>query len=284
MAKKFFRNINICMITMKIKPTKITLDQKIKQKAFISTKKPTTKVDWEIAGRCNDTKMIKPFSIKHPLLDTLTVSIREVNRELDVFLIELKNSLQKVFSRESMLIEPESQRIRGMSIETAEEYRATKKGRKYGFGELVRLTSIMEMLENKCKYISIFAKNTAVYFHAKYKFQPNITDKKNALDILSCIINDSSPGYKDMSQKAKKLYQELENKEIVSEEQKTLLLKKVNKLVDCYIKKALLEGKNGQGHEFEKGMNMILTEEVIQKEKNFFNKKFKNQGIQYKIQ
>lgn len=271
------------MIAMKIKPTKITLAQKIKQKAFIRTKKPTTKVDWEIAGRCNDTKVIKPFSFKHPLLDTLTVSIREVNRDLDVFLIELKNSLQKVFSQESMLIEPKSQRIRGMNIETAEEYRATKKGRKHGFGELVRLTSIMEMLENKCKFISIFSKNTAVYFHAKYKFQPNITEKKSALEVLPTIIKDCSSGYKGMSIKAKKLYQELENKEIVSEEQKTLLLKKVNKLVDCYIKKALLEGKNGQGHEFEKGMNMILTDKVVQKEKDFFNQKFRNQGIKYKI-
>ena len=283
MAKIFFRNISVCMIAMKIKPINKTLAQKIKQKAFIRTKKPTTKVNWEIAGRCNDTKLIKPFSFKHPLLDTLTVSIREVNRDLDVFLIELKNSLQKVFSQESMLIEPKSQRIRGMNIETAEEYRATKKGRKHGFGELVRLTSIMEMLENKCKYISIFAKNTAVYFHAKYKFQPNITEEKSALEVLPTIIKDCSTGYKELSKKAEKLYQELKQNNNISEEQKTLLLKKVNKLVDCYIKKALLEGKNGQGHEFEKGMNMILTKEVIQKEKEFFNQKFRNQGIKYKI-
>ena len=270
-------------MNVKIKPIKSLLTKKVQKQAVISPKKPATKVDWEMAGIRNDTKVIKPFSIKHPLLNSLTVSIREVNRDLDVFLIELKNSLQKVFSTESMLIEPKSQRIRGLNIETIEEYRATNKGRKYGFGELVRLTSIMEMLENKCKYISIFAKNTAVYFHAKYKFQPNITDKKNAANALMTIINDKSNNFKLLSNRAKKLYKKLIQSESLSVEQESLLLKKINSLVNYYIKKALSEGKHGKGHEFEKGMDMILTEEIIQKERNFFNKKYRNQGIKYKI-
>lgn len=270
------------MTAVKIKPIKIPIIKRLNTAAPVD-KKPATKISWEIAGRCNDTRVIKPFSIQHPWLGTLTVSIREVNRELDTFLIELKNSLKKVFSEESLIIEPKNQRIRGMNIQTSEEYRATKKGRRHGFGELMRLTSIMEMLENNCNSISIFSKNTAVYFHGKYKFKPNITDKKNALDILSNIINDKSLGYKKISEKAKQLYKELEQIETLSDEQKTLLFNKINTLVNSYIKKALAEEKGGKGHEFAQGMNMILTKEIIQKEKKFFNQKYKNRGIDYKI-
>lgn len=272
------------MNAVKIKPIRIPIAIRLKNRVTLPVNHPVTKVHWETAGRCNDTRVIKPFSVQHPWLGTLTVSIREVNRELDTFLIELKNSLKKVFSEESLIIEPKNQRIRGMNIQTAEEYRATKKGRKHGFGELIRLTSIMEMLENKCNSISIFSKNTAVYFHGKYKFKPNITDKKNALDILSNIINEKALGYKGMSEKAKKIYQELEEIDTLPDEQKIELFKKINNFINRYIRKVLSEGNCGQGHEFSKGMDMILTKRIIQREKLFFNKKYKTQGIDYKIQ
>lgn len=282
MAKKFFRSVCAGMTALKIKPITV-IARKPERLSFVPVSKTLAKVGWEIDGRCKDTRVIKPFAVRHPFLGTLTVSIREVNKELDTFLIELKNSLKKVFSTESLMIEPKAQRIRGMNIETAEEYRATSKGRRHGFGELVRLTSIMEMLENKCSSISIFAKNTAVYFHGKYKFQPNITDPKSALEALTTVINDKSASFKPLSDRAKKLYKQLEQNEALSSEQKTLLFKKINSLVNTYIKKALAEGKGGKGHEFEKGMDMILTQEVVQKEKKFFNQRYKRQGIDYKI-
>lgn len=270
------------MNAVKIKPV-IGNVNKTSQLNKMLRSKSLVKIGWDIDGRCKDTKVIKPFAVKHSYLGDLTVTIREVNKELDVFLIELKNSFKKVFGTESLMIMPKSKKISGMNIETAEEYRATKKGRRHGFGELMRLTSIMEMLENKCNSISIFAKNTAIYFHGKYKFQPNITDKESAIETLTTIINDKSPSFKRLSDRAKNLYRLLEQSETFSPEQKTLLFKKINSLVNTYIKKALAEGKGGKGHEFAKGMDMILTKEVVQKEKEFFNRRYKNQGIDYKI-
>ena len=41
-----------------------------------------------------------------------------------------------------------------------------------GFGELLCLTNIIEMIENKINLIRLYSKNTAIYFHSKYKFEP----------------------------------------------------------------------------------------------------------------
>lgn len=283
MTKKFFRSVNANMVTLEMKILKNRAARAKKYSRLVGVPKTNVKVDWKNDGNERITRVAIPFSVNHKTFGPLTVFVKEVQRDLDLFSIELKNSFKKVFSRETLMIEPKYKRIRGISISTEKEYRATKTGRKHGFGELIRLTSIMEMLENKCKSISIFAKNTAIFFHGKYKFQPNISDKKEAGNALLTVINDKSPDFKRLSLRAKKLHAALEKIETMSNEEKTKLFKKINNLLNQYVKKALAEGKNGLGHEFDNGMSMILTEGVVQKQRGFFNKKFKNHGIDYKI-
>ncbi len=69
---------------------------------------------------------------------------------------------------------------------------------------MLRLASIMEIIENKSPFIYIFSKDTAVYFHGKYKFEPAIKAFKERNAALETIIQDKSPHFKDLSIKSPK--------------------------------------------------------------------------------
>ena len=107
----------------------------------------------------------------------------------------------------------------GQYIEVLPEYRQHN----YFFGELLRLASIIELLENKLKQIEIYSKNTAVYFHSKYKFKPAIKNFNERDKVLESIIENEMNGYEDLRLRAKVLQNLIKDTDIPENQRKRLL-------------------------------------------------------------
>lgn len=149
--------------------------------------------------------------------------------------------------------------------------------RRQGIGEIMRLASLIELKENNIKAIDIYALPSAIPFHLKYKFKPNITDKKEALKTLSEIENNEVA--QDWHKKtAKKLTKELENTHcsILN----TKLAERVNQFIESYVKQHLYGWREAK---FQNDIPMILTSDKIKQCAGFYNKLFKKHGIDYQI-
>ena len=137
------------------------------------------------------------------------------------------------------------------------------------------------MLENKKTLFKIYSKSTAIYFHSKYKFEPNITSFHERDAALLTIIQDKNKNFSDLSQKGKNLQHKI-NICQTAEEQRELCLS-VNKLIKEYIERAKNPAGNYKFHPFQSGIDMILTNKNLIKHKDFFNNLFKKHGIDYNI-
>lgn len=159
--------------------------------------------------------------------------------------------------------------------------------RRQGLGIVLHLNNVINMLENNLDNIKLFSLGTAVLFHSKCKFEPDITDSTTLMEVL-CEISDKDvsnfPEIKDVAQRADdfvliagykngiKDYQKFlqEGNEIVSEYLNIVSSKKLN-YFDSY------------EYGFFKGMNMVLTKEKVMENKDFYNKLFKKYNIDYEI-
>lgn len=149
--------------------------------------------------------------------------------------------------------------------------------RRKGFGELMRLASLIEFKENNLKTIDIDAFPEGLPFHLKYKFKPNITKKSDGIRILEEINRKNAIAIYD-KKKFKKLFLLIsqEKSKTISEENQISL----NKFVENYVKQNL--------HQWRKAKTvteipMILTDKMVRQFADFYNKLFKKHGIDYKI-
>lgn len=148
--------------------------------------------------------------------------------------------------------------------------------RRQGIGEIMRLASLIELKENNIKGIDIYAISTAIPFHLKYKFKPNITTKKDALTTLGKIENNQVA--QDWHKKtAKNLTKEIKN--IHYSILNTKLAERVNNFIESYIKQHLYGWKEAKFDDIP----MILTSDKIKQCAGFYNKLFKKHGIDYQI-
>ena len=163
--------------------------------------------------------------------------------------------------------------------------------RHQGYGELLRLVSIIHMQQNKLELNSIDSLSTAVPFHYKYGFRPDFEHHKDfqlplktnqefepiefimkILDLLSVSKGQGTKFKKDVNFLRKKV-----------NTKKTLLKKdmqKLDSLVNRYIVKHL---KHWSEDLFIDGLPMSLSKNYINKHTDFFNNLFKKHGINYTI-
>lgn len=147
-----------------------------------------------------------------------------------------------------------------------------------GIAEIMRLSSIMEIKENKISKLEILALPNAIPFHSKYKFSSNIQDKYKALSVLDSIANKTEVDdkYKKAALKYRKVLKKMGF--VPSLDEKSA--KSVNKFIDKYI-----EGNknNWDKANFGEGLPMILTDKDIQQNSEFFNQLFQKHGIDYTV-
>ena len=156
-------------------------------------------------------------------------------------------------------------------IETSSKHRGK------GIGEIMRLASIMELKENKMNAIELESLPSAVPFHAKYKFKPNLESSEVAMLVLKQIkhiskVDDAFIKQADILLKSLKK----DKSSNMSEEN----AKKVNDFVETYIR---TYGFDWENFKFKAYLPMVLTSERIEQSSKFFNELFKKHGIDYQV-
>lgn len=225
----------------------------------------------------NDTRKLCSFNVHNELFGDLTVTTREYNDGINRFITELKNKPGKLFGKEIFSLEQNSDNMFGYFMEVGQEYR----NKNFRFGEILRLSSIIEMIENKIKTLNIYSKDTAIYFHSKYKFKPDIHQFDTRNKALESIINNPQKGFETFIEKAVEILKKIKNTD--SPELQRTLRNDTNILTREYLQQVLKTEGSRNTHPFDYGMDMTLTRETILENKDFFNALFKKHGIDYEI-
>lgn len=180
----------------------------------------------------------------------------------------------EVLGYEMLKMSDSDSSIKGISILVNPLYKGQK------IGELLRLTSIMNMIENNKDFIDIFSIDDAVYFHSKYKFEPNITNLiTRNLHLSALLSNDKLP--QDFLPEVCELYDL--SKSQISQREQLILSKITNAFLRKFIEKILSIKNEYKKFPFSHGMEMRLSFENIVKNHEYFNKLFAEHKIDYKI-
>lgn len=189
------------------------------------------------------------------------------------------------YASHTYIINKEQKLFEGLSIETHKEARA------HGYGEILRLISIIHMKENNLVKNTIDALSNAIPFHFKYGFRPDFSGhidfrqpfvKKEYLDpieyireTLSLLITDKK-SKKSFINSAKHLQNIFEEKNALKSHE----INKLDALVYHFIRK---QAKNWNEHLLIDNFPMKLEMKNIEKNAKFYNQLFKKHGINYKI-
>lgn len=217
--------------------------------------------------RCSIFNRIKNcnFSVEHPTLKNLDISTKH-NISGDSFETNIVNNGIKL-AKEFFDIDKKSKTFNGRKIHTLENYRGKH------LAEILRLSSIITMLENGLKKIQISSFLETMPFHAKYKFKPKVTNSYEAICIIRHIANSKN---KELAKEASTI---LKN-------QNNLSTGEVCKLAENLIKrfsKNITPKKVTRNRIHVNIIDMTLTKEDVIKNKDFFNSLFKKHNIEYKI-
>lgn len=226
-----------------------------------------------------EVKNIPKIRIQNKFLGILRTEHKRDYYNPSLITTKLINTSGDVLGKELFELNESNSNSVGLSINVVPEYQ--KKG--FHFGEILRLSSIMMIIENKIKNFEIFSKSTAIYFHTKYKFEPAITNFQERDSALLSVINNckDKEEYKEYEEWAKDLLQKTYTHK--DNETQRNLCKQTNDLLKMYLKKVSSIKDEYKKHPFSYGIKMVLNIENILKNKMFFNKLFENHKIDYKI-
>jgi len=233
-----------------------------------------------------DPRKLCSLKILNNKAGELSLDVQKESQETSYhFISVLKNKFGKKLGTESFTLWPDNDSATGLYIRVNPEYRRNPDNAnnfpKYFFGEILRLTSIIEIMENKLKNFIIHSKNTAIYFHSKYKFKPAITAFEERNQALTAIIKNKTAGYEEIVSKAEELLK-IAQSDNSGETQRRLCVD-TNKLLEEYITKVLSEKDGVKHHPFNWGMQMVLTDKSIINNREFFNNLFRKHGIDYTL-
>lgn len=220
----------------------------------------------------SDSRIANKLHTRNEILGELITDTRNYNDGYNRLISEIRNKIGKRFGHEIFSLDQERKSMYGHYLEVEPEYRM----RGFRFGEVVRLSSIITMLENNIKQFDILSKNTAVYFHSKYKFVPNVVGIDDRINLLKSIVQNGGKFFEDLVKKATELLQpppSTEQKELVQQ---------TNSLAKEYITRVLERGEQ-KNHPFICSVDMKLTAENVIENKDFFNALFQKHGINYTI-
>ena len=224
-----------------------------------------------------DTRKLCSFSVKNDILGKLDLSTKAFSKGFGRLVLELKDCSSKLMASEDLSLYESFNEITGLNINVEPEYRHTA-NRNFRLGEILRLATIIEMLENNKNIFKIFSKDTAVYFHSKYKFEPDIKSFDERDKALKTISEDRSPCFEPLALTASDIIEQIKLSK--SADAQRAFCADTNKLVKQYIDKSQ---NNYKAHPFSYGFNMVLTRQNLYKNRSFYNDLYKKYGIDYTI-
>lgn len=223
-----------------------------------------------------DSRRLCNLSSYNDVFGDLTLTTSKYEDGYDRFMTLINNKCGKSLGYEIFSLDRSKKYMFGYYMRVEPEYQ-----KKFGFGELLRLSSIIEMLENNIPKIKIYSKDTAIYFHSRYKFQPEIVPFSERDEALKSIINNPAEGFENIVNTAKELYLKIKNATSGEEERK--FCKDANIIVKDYIQQVLKTKDSYKSHPFKSGMSMELTKDSVIENRALFNTLFKKHGIDYNI-
>ena len=226
----------------------------------------------------NDNRKLCSFTVKHPIFNDLRVETRPIKENNYGFIIEIKNAMNKIIGIENFGLYKDSNSMDGFLIKVENEYQG-----KFKIGEILRLASIIEMIENKINSFKIYSKSSAVFFHSKYKFKPDIKSFEERNKFLENVAENPNQEYSKYKDSAINFLDRIAKRGKNAKAQRELC-KEVNTFASEYINKVLSgDKKEYKKYPFEWGMSMELTKDDVYQNKDFFNSLFEKHGIDYKI-
>ena len=241
---------------------------------IFSTPVHPVKMDW----RGKQTKIQSPFTLYDNNLGKLKIKVKDrfINeaRRDEIEIAINKSGFSRPLAKETLNIF-ENKNIFGKNIEVQEKFR----NKNLRLGELMRLMSVAQMNENKSPLMRIFSRNSAVYFHAKYKFQPDIDEYSTINNVINPILLEKHPLLTEFAQEAQQYKDEIWTTDSFNDE----WLDRVNDFLDRYIQKVIEHKLPVQQHPINSYINMKLTRENLLKNRDFFNQLFTKHGIDYTI-
>src|SRR5574344_2117888 len=147
-------------------------------------------------------------------------------------------------------------------------------------GEILRLSSIMEMLSNGLDKIKIYSKDSAVLFHGKYGFEPHITKFRERDVLLKQMAQLKEPQYSDIKKRAEFIQEQIQIYKDNDEKQR-LFCNVTSLICNDYINRILKTPQIAKETKFDVGMEMILGKDKILKNKNFYNALYQKHNIDF---
>lgn len=233
-----------------------------------------TKLPELVSDKSRNLPLLRFYSDKLGALTAQSLRYKEFPNHVTTV---LKDCFDKQVGKEELAIEEGLSASAGLYIEADPKYQ--NKG--YGIGEMLRLASIVTILENKIKDFFIYSKKTAVYFHSKYKYKPAIEDFSQRDCALENVIKNCKNCYGEIRQEAEILLKK--SREDRTPEVQRKLCKEANSLLEKYLKLISQKKDEYKSHPFDIGMRMVLKEGEIKKNKDFFNDLFKKYNVDYQI-
>lgn len=149
------------------------------------------------------------------------------------------------------------------------------------FGEKLRLSSIIAMLENNINRILITSVPDAILFHTKYKFKPVFADLWDCKNILRNILMNSYEDTKHFGPQAEKLMEKINAENFGKKED---ILKSTSELFENFVNVLQNLSKEKQNeYPFFQCVDMRLTREDVIKNAEYFNGLLKKHNLDYKI-
>lgn len=164
---------------------------------------------------------------------------------------------------------------------------AYSNGEHKGLGEIMRLASIIDVIENNLGKIKIFSLNEAIPFHLKYKFRPEILTYDSMMNILNKIASVKEPSMKEFSKKADDIFDDIfingaiNNEHNYYTELPDFIVSYVNKMKEEHL--PWNSSLSSAGMNFKEDLSMSLTIKDIKENKSFFNNLFDKHEIDYRI-
>lgn len=213
-----------------------------------------------------DSRKLCSFEVEHPKYKQLNITTTKKNCKK--YSISVSTPNKPDISKEDFCIFPNE--MYGVNIKTHADYR------RQSLGELSRITSIMTMLKNNLNRIKIYSLGDAVIFHHKYKFEPNITERADAIRIL---YNMRTSGFREYYDDINKVM----IKSTPPDMDYTVFCQETNELVQRFLDD-IITNKRYNNRTFEHwNLDMVLTKEKIMQNKEFFNNILKKHHIEYSI-
>lgn len=195
-------------------------------------------------------------------LGTCAVQIERIPLDKELYELSLNHEGQKLAS-ELFQITKNGKSMLGLEIITKEPYR--QKG--FRFGEILRLFSVMELMQNKLSNIMIISRPKAVIFHKKYKFKPDLGMESIARTVLEKISRDD---IEKPAERAKKCLSDFN-------------IDEANDITDEFLSTIICDNLEPRRHELSVGIPMTLDADEVKKHSEFFNNLYKKHGLDFTI-